>query len=152
MELGQVVNRSVFSEVTQSFSCNNFFCDQTMYNLLYYNSFYENCNPSNCQNTICAGYNCIEALNNPNYFPSVNSFYSCYPNCVTNMADAPVPSIMTSSFIVAILAACLFGLACFLALVYGIAMAICYRDLDIPEKIACAITVFMPGLKYTMIR
>lgn len=111
-----------------------------MANVLYRNTYYGQCNFDTCQDTVCSGYNCTAAQQEPDiasYYPSIDAYYTCYPKCISIlnvnsssvMKDTDAPLIINQSYIIAIVAVACYAFQLFIALLFGVILAIVNREL-----------------------
>lgn len=148
VQIGRVIDGSVYTIPTDTFECENYFCDQTAYNFLNYYTYYSKCNFVNCR-AICSNYTCS---NYQNY--GINYFYACQPTiCPQQPLDQlPIPYTVQTTFILAIVAACTYGLAILIGLIYGIFAAICSTNLSCLERFGLMFTFLWPRFKYFAFR
>lgn len=147
VKIANLIDGSIFSKTTDTFSCDQYFCDETAYNFINYYSNYLKCNTANCQNIICSNYIC----GNSQYQSDINYYYACQPKCGPLVNTAP-PPIVQAAYIMSIVAACTFGLGILLGILYGIIASLCSSSLTVLERIAIFITFVWPKLKYYAFR
>lgn len=58
IKIANLMDGSIYSKTTETFSCDEYYCDQTAYNFINYYSNYQKCNTRNCGLVICGNYNC----------------------------------------------------------------------------------------------
>lgn len=141
-----MLNGSVTSIQTETFSCQYYYCNEAAYNFINYNTFFDNCNLINCL-PICSNYTCGDKSSQED----INFYYACQKTKCGSWLPNP-PSSVQTCFVLAITAACSMGLAVLIGIIYGIVSAFCSDGISTLERISLGLTFVWPRFKYFAFR